>query len=248
LSFDRWKIFIIVLGILGLFIFGYYGGSFTGRVVQTNCYDEEVCKNVTLEKCFESECEEICENVTVEECFIEDVLVCEEICEEVCSEIGNETVCSEGCEQVCEEVSNETCEDSVVQNCTEVCFGLNCSSDLEYVCSIETVCEDVVVEEPQDKKEIIEVRKERALDEVSTFKEISVFNLTDVERSDLSKITGVEDVFVSVVGDIAGRYVVKFQMGDYWIEKSYDDDLVNFEERMEQDKNIWMRRILEVER
>lgn len=223
---------IVLVGILF-----FYEGTFTGRVVDENCTEVEVCENVTIQVCDEL-CEEVCEDEVSLNCSIQII----EECEEVCTEEGNETICVEECFPV----ETEICENVTTQVCGEVCSQVNCTEEIVENCSIEEVCipielEEEVVDETEDEPQ------EEVIDETidETGEEIVVEEVTSIERFNFVANTGVSDVVVFDEGIRNGRLVIRFVAGSFWVEKTYDESLSGdlLENEILNDKNLFIKKI-----
>jgi len=241
-----WMVFVLGILLIG---FIFLQKPFTGRVVQEICNETEVCENITVIQCDE-ECNEVCENVTEEICSTEIV----EICNEECYEEGNETVC----EDVCVEEEIENCTKVVVENCSIVCEEVNCTEVVVENCSIQEICYEIEINDTNEttEEEIIseptpeKIFEEEVIEKTETTKETfrkSVSNLTNVERFNLLSKTGEEKAIVTRSDIIGKKIILRFEIGDYWVEKVYYYPQENLNEKIEEDKTKWLRKISEID-
>jgi hypothetical protein len=245
-----WLIFVLGILLIG---FIFLQKPFTGRVVQEICNETEVCENVTVVEC-EEDCQEVCLNETEEVCSTEVV----EICEEECYEEGNETIC----EDVCVEEEVENCTEVVIENCSIICEEVNCTEGFIENCSVQEICyeieinqsedindseinetlEEEIVSEPTPEKIFEEEVAEKIAGQEETFRS-SVSNLTEAEKFNLISKTGTDEILVTRSDIIGEKIVLKFEIGNYWVEKVYYYPQENLNEKIEEDKIKWLRKI-----
>jgi hypothetical protein len=229
---------VIIVFIVLIFVIIIYKKSFTGQVIQEICYEQEICENITIQIC-DDFCYNVCENIT---------LICESECNEICEEIDNETICQEVC---------EPCEDEIILECNETCEKINCIEKIIENCSIQEICEEVVINEtnkteekieiPSDEKSTEEIFQEEIIEEISQEETIlektSSGNLSLEELNLLESKTGEKIISITKSEIIDGRLIIKFEIGNYWIEKSYSypDEEVEF--KINNDKIMFARKI-----
>ncbi len=93
---------------------------------------------------------------------------------------------------------------------------------------------------------IINQTNETAMINETIIENFNVVPLTDEEKDILISEFGNSSVQIVKSELFNGRYVIKYQIGDYWIEKTYDSGLDNetLKSQMEQDKIKWLRDII----
>ena len=269
-SINRLFIFIVLILFVALIFF--LSGSLTGKVVSENCTEQEVCVNDTFETCVDS-CENVCENVSKEECnpVVSEECNPVETCNNVCQadEAGIET-CTEQCstEDVCQEVTKDVCEQVMVEECNEVCSKVNCTEEIIENCSIQTICVPIT-EENKSSEEINEtnvslevipsepvtetipeiVVEENQSSEINTTNETTILPkvvLTDNEINLIKLKTGESVVRTTKSEVVNDRLVVRLEIGNYWIEKSYNYPLSEIEinNQIELDRLELLKKIL----
>lgn len=194
--------------------------ALTGQVIEERCTEQEVCINETITLC-DKECITTCTNQTEEICNP----ITEEVCEKVCI-MENET---EICNDVCQNVEKEICEEITKEICEEVCNDVNCTEKIVENCSTETICKNVTIEEiptetpVEETEEITEtiVKEETITPEIQT-KSIINYTLSNEEINSVKEKTG--DILVKTTKSeiINDRLVIRLEIGNFWIENSYD--------------------------
>ncbi len=242
-----WILFFIAIVLI---IFVFYQNNLTGRIVQEICNKTEVCENVTVLECDES-CEEVCENVTEEVCSIEIV----ETCNEECVEENNETICGD----VCFEEEIENCSEQTIEVCENVCVEVNCTESIIENCSFQEICYEVeinvtneTISEPiqEPEEEPSPSLEDTFREEVTGIQEIrkpegeETISLTQQEIFNLVAETGEGEVRVTK-SEVKGRLLIlRFEIGNYWVEKAYYYPQENLNQKIENDKVEWVRKII----
>ena len=76
---------------------------------------------------------------------------------------------------------------------------------------------------------------------------ISDYALTDEERAVLKLKTGADSVYITKSEIINGRLVIRFEIGEYWLENSYnaDSDKEKLDSEISLDRARWIKLLAE---
>jgi hypothetical protein len=95
-------------------------------------------------------------------------------------------------------------------------------------------------------EENVQVNNTKTINQTKKIENINANELTAEEKSVLSAQFGNLSVEITKSELFNGRYIVRYELGNYNIEYSYDSDLSNetLKSQMESDKNKWLRDIV----
>ncbi len=76
-----------------------------------------------------------------------------------------------------------------------------------------------------------------------TLENLSEYDLTEKESFLVQSKTGEKKVSVTKSEIVSNRLVVRFEIGDYWLEKSYNPDRENLDDEVKLDRVKWIKQI-----
>jgi len=216
---------LIFLGIVVVlfFIYGltYPRSKISGRVIE-GYTDEASC--VVAGYIWENLTEQNCTNVTT--CTNETIINCE--CLEYKDINGTQGDCINW-----SSCTNEICTDE--ENCIPVIIEGQCIGDVQEETEGESE-DEVISDEILDvEQDIIGITGEIVEDITNA--------LTDEERKILIEEFGNVSVKITKAELVNGRIVIRYELGDYWFEPSYDSGLSeeDLELQMESERIKWLK-------